>query len=232
MDNYNNSFNDCVKKLQNSIQCIQQYSNIEEHLPVIKEITKNYCESDIEYSKHLEAYKQTTECLRTATASTDTDVKELYNNFLENQPDKLYEDHSIWNKLIGTGFSHDTNDVEMDEDGLLTCTELEEDNVSIVMTNEISSDFEPPIDPFTKQPIKNPCRNKKCGHVYEYDMIVKHLKNIKIHKSKSTCPYIGCLNRAISAGFIVKDAALKQRIEAYFSVERANPNTQEQLEIE
>ncbi|XP_025199627.1 E3 SUMO-protein ligase NSE2-like [Melanaphis sacchari] len=47
------------------------------------------------------------------------------------------------------------------------------------------------LDPFTKQPITKPVRNKICTHIYDQESINKMFLN----KQFISCPYMGCSNK-------------------------------------
>ncbi|XP_033171643.1 E3 SUMO-protein ligase NSE2-like [Drosophila mauritiana] len=69
-------------------------------------------------------------------------------------------------------------------------------------------------DPWSKALIKNPVRNKICGHVYERDSVMLIIKdNIGIR-----CPVIGCANRSyIQPVHLVKDHDLQQKLQQRMS---------------
>ncbi|XP_050424979.1 uncharacterized protein LOC126836049 isoform X2 [Adelges cooleyi] len=47
------------------------------------------------------------------------------------------------------------------------------------------------LDPFTRQPITRPIRNKLCNHIYDQDSV-----ELMFHaRSVVPCPYIGCTNK-------------------------------------
>lgn len=92
----------------------------------------------------------------------------------------------------------------------LIFTQLGDDNSILA-----SQQFSVPLDPLTKQPISNPCRNSVCHHVYEYDVIVKYIvsEQKRSKKKKCKCPYVGCTNANLKVQDIVKDKELKTQIE-------------------
>ncbi|XP_025192323.1 E3 SUMO-protein ligase NSE2-like [Melanaphis sacchari] len=47
------------------------------------------------------------------------------------------------------------------------------------------------LDPFTKQPITKPVRNKICTHIYDQESVNKMFQN----KQFISCPYMGCSNK-------------------------------------
>lgn len=80
-----------------------------------------------------------------------------------------------------------------------------------------SQEFSVPLDPLTKQPISNPCRNCVCHHVYEHDVIMEYIaseqKRNKKKKKMCKCPYVGCSNANLKVQDIVKDRELRTQIE-------------------
>uniref|UniRef100_A0A6P4FBQ3 E3 SUMO-protein ligase NSE2 n=1 Tax=Drosophila rhopaloa TaxID=1041015 RepID=A0A6P4FBQ3_DRORH len=66
-----------------------------------------------------------------------------------------------------------------------------------------------PYDPWTKALIKNPVRNKVCGHIYDRDYVHSLIKdNIGIR-----CPVAGCANRAyINPGHLIEDAQIRHKM--------------------
>ncbi|EDW51474.1 GM22550 [Drosophila sechellia] len=69
-------------------------------------------------------------------------------------------------------------------------------------------------DPWSKALIKNPVRNKICGHVYDRDSVMLIIKdNIGIR-----CPVLGCANRSyIQPVHLVKDHDLQQKLQQRMS---------------
>ncbi|XP_016963324.1 E3 SUMO-protein ligase NSE2-like isoform X2 [Drosophila biarmipes] len=66
-----------------------------------------------------------------------------------------------------------------------------------------------PYDPWTKALIRNPVRNKMCGHIYDHEYVHGIIKNnIGIR-----CPVAGCGNKVhIHPAHLIKDEAVKQKI--------------------
>lgn len=60
------------------------------------------------------------------------------------------------------------------------------------------------LDPFTRQPITKPVRNKICKHIYDQDSV----DQMFIGKSFVYCPYIGCTNRHFTKSDILSDVNL------------------------
>ena len=64
------------------------------------------------------------------------------------------------------------------------------------------------IDPITKNPIKNPVRNKNCKHIYDEESI---MQAIQINE-RVRCPYVGCTVKKVLASDLMEDRELKQKI--------------------
>ena len=60
--------------------------------------------------------------------------------------------------------------------------------------NEYDAD-ESMICPYSKDPIQKPVRNKECGHVYDRDSLLNHIKRCNKISAKSTCIAV-CLKKS------------------------------------
>jgi len=47
------------------------------------------------------------------------------------------------------------------------------------------------LDPYTRQPITKPVRNKVCKHIYDLESV----NQMFLSKMFISCPYIGCTNK-------------------------------------
>ncbi|XP_039233653.1 E3 SUMO-protein ligase NSE2 isoform X2 [Drosophila yakuba] len=65
-------------------------------------------------------------------------------------------------------------------------------------------------DPWSKALMKNPVRNKVCGHIYDRDSVMLIIKdNIGI-----LCPVLGCANKTyIQPAHLVEDANVRQKVQ-------------------
>lgn len=70
------------------------------------------------------------------------------------------------------------------------------------------------ICPITQVEMKNPVKNKMCGHVYEEAAIIKIIQNRQQQKKKARCPTVGCDYSDMSKSDLVPDVALKKAIES------------------
>ncbi|KAK4874876.1 hypothetical protein RN001_014236 [Aquatica leii] len=203
----------CIKELHNCLEYVHKYSdNVEEQTNIIKTIAKDYCEIDAEHKRIRNAQEATDQYFQNQDEYTD-DVQTIFKKHLEEQPVDTYENHPIWRKInVLENSSEECDDTET--------SEVSEDE-DMFEEGILPTQFEPPIDPITKKAIEDPCKNRKCGHVYEYNTIVDHLNKVKTSNVKPRCPYIGCANKNMNIKLIIKDSVLKQQIVMYNST-RAN----------
>lgn len=225
LDKRQNLLKSCFKELQSCIDYVNHYSNSkEQHFEIFKNIAKEYSEIEIQHGRAQRAREATEKHLDNQENDCIEEVQQIYNKYLEEQPtNSSYKSHSIWrkvNNVIGGRKEDEDAGAAIDSD----VSDIADNNESID-EGIIPSQFEPPIDPITKRTIENPCRNRSCGHVYEYVIVMEHLKTIKQNKSKARCPYIGCPNVNMRSSFIVKDNALKLQIQNYLADKQNNLNT-------
>lgn len=65
------------------------------------------------------------------------------------------------------------------------------------------------IDPITKRPLENPCRNRVCGHVYGMTSVAEALQT----NARMRCPIMGCANkRLVQLADLVPDKELARRL--------------------
>ncbi|KAF5295174.1 hypothetical protein FQR65_LT10562 [Abscondita terminalis] len=208
------------EQIQTCLEYVTKYSNkADQHKNVLQRNAKEYCEIDAEHTRCKDALNATYQYFQTKEDTTE-EVQEVYNKYLSEQEIDSYENHPIWQKLNETS---NVTDEEQSEEG--------EDDENMFEEGIVPSQFEPPIDPITKRPIKDPCRNRKCHHVYEYDSIMDHLNNIKVNKGKPRCPYIGCTNKNMNVKGIIKDTELKQQILNYSSSQLEQSKEEENVSV-
>uniref|UniRef100_A0A2D4HQZ9 E3 SUMO-protein ligase NSE2 n=1 Tax=Micrurus lemniscatus lemniscatus TaxID=129467 RepID=A0A2D4HQZ9_MICLE len=71
------------------------------------------------------------------------------------------------------------------------------------------------ICPITQEEMKKPVRNKVCGHTYEEEAILEHIRRRQQHKKKVTCPQVGCNNREVRKADLVFDEVLRRMIDIW-----------------
>ena len=81
----------------------------------------------------------------------------------------------------------------------------DDDELEVVTQHDSSNDAGLKC-PITSQIFKKPYRNKVCGHVYEYDAILSHLR------MKSHCPVAGCVNSSVNLSQLEEDFDMKMKI--------------------
>ena len=65
-------------------------------------------------------------------------------------------------------------------------------------------------DPYTKQTMKEPVKNKICGHYYDKATVMEMIAKNAFEK----CPYSGCANRKVLAkADLERDPGLKKEIQ-------------------
>ncbi|XP_043922538.1 E3 SUMO-protein ligase NSE2 [Protopterus annectens] len=85
--------------------------------------------------------------------------------------------------------------------------ELDED----VAVTQSQTNF---ICPITQVEMKNPVKNKVCGHIYEEEAIRKIIQRRQQQKKRVCCPTVGCDYSDMSLSDLVPDVALKKAIES------------------
>ncbi|XP_013929920.1 PREDICTED: E3 SUMO-protein ligase NSE2 [Thamnophis sirtalis] len=71
------------------------------------------------------------------------------------------------------------------------------------------------ICPITQEEMKKPVRNKICGHTYEEEAILEHIRRRQQHKKKVNCPQVGCNNKEVRKADLVFDEVLKRTIDVW-----------------
>ena len=67
------------------------------------------------------------------------------------------------------------------------------------------------LDPWTRQEIRQPYRNGRCGHLYDRSSLESVLQT---RAKKPTCPYVGCTNKTpLRWEDLTEDSVAKQAIE-------------------
>ena len=57
--------------------------------------------------------------------------------------------------------------------------------------------------------LEEPCKNKKCGHVYSREAIANYLKTQRKNRRQCKCPTAGCDNLHVTEDQLEKDAMLE-----------------------
>ncbi|KAG8441640.1 hypothetical protein GDO86_010718 [Hymenochirus boettgeri] len=69
--------------------------------------------------------------------------------------------------------------------------------------------------PITQLEMKNPVKNKVCGHTYDKDAIENMILARHQKKKKATCPKVGCGHTNMQISDLVPDITLKRAIEIH-----------------
>lgn len=181
-------FNSCIDSLESCMDIVNKYSDVKDNqIKYLKEVLgKDYCTIDLEHKKSIDAIKKVEEYVKSTDVDFTVDVIKLYESYLEK--DKSSTDpltHPVWYRIAK---NEANTSVQLVED-----TENQEENVEYetldgsLMCSQTKSEV---VDPLTKAAIKKPCKNKKCGHIYDFETICMHIKRKK--KKGATCPYLGC----------------------------------------
>lgn len=179
-------FNKCIDSLASTIDVINEYSNEKDkQTKYLKEvITKDYCKIDLEYEKATNAIAKVEEELNNEDIDPSIDIAKLYEKHLQKEKNCDYLTHPVWYRIAKTEASV-LEVTEANESGEENEEEYEEIDGSLLCSQAKSLS----LDPLTKAAIKKPCKNKKCGHVYDYETISLHIKR---RRKASACPYVGC----------------------------------------
>ncbi|KAJ3644542.1 hypothetical protein Zmor_022267 [Zophobas morio] len=215
-----NLLSDCINSLKTWKELIDTHLEGEEksaEVNELEEIVKEYCLIDFTASKTSEACQEVVDYFAEESADPNVDVDDLYKDKLAQKQESFcgnYSQHKIWKEVFQGITDHDVEEVQASQSE--EPVEYEEMNDSIFYSNV----FTPPVDPISKKVIRDPYKNRKCGHVYEYKFILQYIKSMK---NKAKCPYIGCSNKNISVRELVPDKETQNKINNYLS--QANQNS-------
>ncbi|XP_007659321.1 E3 SUMO-protein ligase NSE2 isoform X2 [Ornithorhynchus anatinus] len=96
----------------------------------------------------------------------------------------------------------------LQEDSAVGETEDQDDDM-IVTQSQTNS-----ICPITQLEMKNPVKNKVCGHYYEEEAIKKMIQSKQKRKKKACCPKIGCSHSDVKLSDLVPTPAFKRAMES------------------
>lgn len=158
-----------------------------------------YSSLDMIHKSTLEALEETKEYFVNEENDMDIPPKKIFEQNFKEKPKPTEE--SIKTHKLQDIFIGEIRGENMDNE--------ENDNYDdIISTNQ----FVPPTDPISKEPIKNPVKNKKCGHIYDKDTITKMLSHRNMR-----CPYIGCPSKQpIQLNLLETDHELKRKIDRHY----------------
>lgn len=180
---------DCGEFLKSCIDLINEYADTDmksSQIDVINNVQKSINDVDNEFKRSMKAIGKTKEYFNDENVDDTQKVENIYKDFLSKESQSIACANQSFAGAVEGNNSF---------------------NESVVLSH---TPFQIPKDPLTKRYINDPCRNKVCGHVYEFDTIVGFIK-MKKNKMKK-CPYVGCTNNSLSLGDIEKDEHLKMQI--------------------
>lgn len=181
-------FNTCINSLESTIDVVNEYSDEKEkQMKYLKEvITKDYCSLDLEYERATNAINKLEEQINREDIDPSIDIEQLYADYLHKEKQTDHLTHPVWYRIVKCEKSvleamdvNESVDAGADEeyeavgDGSLLCSQA----------RGLS------VDPLTKSAIKKPCKSSICGHIYDYDTIILHIKR---KRKGAPCPYLGC----------------------------------------
>lgn len=181
-------FDSCINALESCMEFVQKYSDESDKHEQTKYLqtvlTKDYCNIDLNYKNALKAIEKTQNTITTESINPNETVKSVFERTLKKINDDEYATHPVWYR-INKQEQNSIEEVENEDSDEDKEYETVDDSMMCSQSKAL------PLDPITKMAIKNPCKNKKCGHIYEYENIMMYLQR----KSKvSRCPYVGCGN--------------------------------------
>ncbi|KAJ8942044.1 hypothetical protein NQ318_002799 [Aromia moschata] len=200
----------CVESLKSWKELIAEYLDGEEktaELEKLQQVAKDYCDLDSMFQRSMKVIQKVEEQLN-EDETPSKDVQKLYEGNLKKDleaPEENYKDSDVWQRIF-RGVS-DVMEVTQKE-RVIDESEFEDLGDSMLCSNV----FAPPIDPISKTVIRNPYKNKRCKHIYEYATIVSYIRQLK---RKAKCPYIGCKNNRLLMDDLVKDDQLRVQITQY-----------------
>lgn len=188
----NRLLQECLTNLKGCAALIGEYLSEDERddqINIIEQVARDYHEQNMKHKISKVAIKLTEEYFERENVVT-TDIDEKYNENIKNSVAHViqFEEDPNMREIIDA--LHNAKDI---------AETSQNPNESIVLT-QVS---QMPVDPITKTQIKDPCKNKVCGHVYEYNVIVSYIKSKKV--KYLNCPYVGCANKNIQIADLIKD---------------------------
>ena len=67
-------------------------------------------------------------------------------------------------------------------------------------------------DPWSRKPIKEPVRNRTCGHLYDIETVTRQLDRFSRLRKKLPCPVPDCSNDQVRRDHLVTDPSASERI--------------------
>ncbi|OWR49078.1 E3 SUMO-protein ligase NSE2 [Danaus plexippus plexippus] len=184
----------CVSNLykcsENVIKNFQEEQ--EEKLTTLKFYLERYCIHEAEQN----VLREVSEKIKSdSNASNINSINKRFDKYLKDMTKRVkVKDHPSMLKMMKVIEKGQTF-----RDG-----NLDESDVAITQTEEAF------IDPLTMRVIQDPVRNTLCGHVYEREAIIAHIRG---RKKKTLCPVVGCRNtEPLRVEQLVPDEDIRLRV--------------------
>ncbi|KAG5861545.1 hypothetical protein JTB14_003573 [Gonioctena quinquepunctata] len=215
----------CVKSIdtwqQLIIENFEDDQEQKQEIDKLKNAVKKYCKVDQIINKTDDALRKLDDKLNAPESTGSEDVNQLFEEYLNSEPASSvenFENSRIWKNIFRR--MSDVMEVKQKK-RKIDNTQYEELGDSMMCSNV----FAPPIDPISKVVVRNPYKNKRCKHVYEYSTIVVYIKQLK---SKAKCPYIGCNTNQLRMTDLVKDDNLQSEITQYLETQQEEESDDEE----
>ena len=183
---------DFASMLQSCGELIHKYADKEkrDQLASLRNMALNMYNSHHEHENNVAALNSTKQHFEDDSDNISNDVDEVYRKCIDqvHSVQISFEEHPTWSPV------HKVLKKRDEEHG--------DTNASVTISQCSGAS----IDPLTKKLIEQPCKNRVCGHVYEYKSIMEYLKG---NKKRVNCPYVGCGNFRLRSSDICRDENLE-----------------------
>ncbi|XP_032510974.2 E3 SUMO-protein ligase NSE2-like [Danaus plexippus] len=184
----------CVSNLykcsENVIKNFQEEQ--EEKLTTLKFYLERYCIHEAEQN----VLREVSEKIKSdSNASNINSINKRFDKYLKDMTKRVkVKDHPLMVKMMKV----------IEKGQTVRDGNLDESDVAITQTDEAF------IDPLTMRVIQDPVRNTLCGHVYEREAIIAHIRG---RKKKTLCPVVGCRNtEPLRVEQLVPDEDIRLRV--------------------
>ncbi|KAJ7338126.1 hypothetical protein JRQ81_010720 [Phrynocephalus forsythii] len=194
-----------------ALDLVENHNNVEE-VNEMEKVMWDYAAMSREVSHYVEAVEAAVSQLKREKPETIPDLKhdveekfqalESTNNDLDLQRNEKFvlfkENLKKMKTKCGT---------RVDPEEMPALEQLDED----IAVTQSQTNF---ICPISQAEMKQPVRNKICGHVYEQVAIMELIRNREQRKKKACCPKVGCNNQEVKISDLVPDEVLKRTIDS------------------
>lgn len=158
-------------------------------------VAKEYCTIDLQFDKFADAVKRAENFIISEEVMPEKNATEIFEQFLSKE-EVDYKTHPLWYQI---GKMEDDQNSVMEIGNASTELNNSQEYEKLDDSIMCSQKKNVPLDPLTKMAIKNICKNRKCGHLYDLETITLHVKR---KKKVAHCPYVGCTNILILSDII------------------------------